>query len=169
MFGIAEMFGGVGHAELPFEEGDGVVDFVDVLIGGGDSGFGDQAGHLAVGEFAEDAGFAEAGAIAAGGGVGVGKDAVVDDVELFQAGEDVVDISGEEGAGGELLLEFADGEGAAAKEAGGVVPESVVIQFLWIQFLRNTRSHALIVATQGTSGNSNRRSTQGSRTLCDVH
>jgi hypothetical protein len=27
----------------------------------------------------------------------------------------------------------------------------------------------LIVATQGTSGNSNRRSTQGSRTLCDVH
>jgi hypothetical protein len=27
----------------------------------------------------------------------------------------------------------------------------------------------LIVATQGTSGNSNRRSTQGSHTLCDVH
>jgi hypothetical protein len=71
------MFGGVGHAELPFEEGDGVADFVDVLVGGGDGGFGDEAGHLAVGEFAEDAGFAEAGAVAAGGGVGIGKDAVV--------------------------------------------------------------------------------------------
>ena len=42
MFGIAEMFGGVGHAELPFEEGDGVADFVDVLIGRGDGRFGDQ-------------------------------------------------------------------------------------------------------------------------------
>lgn len=164
MFGVAEMFGGVGHAELPFEEGDGVADFVDVLVSGGDGRFGDQTGHLAVGQFAENAGFAEAGAVAAGGGVGVGKDAVVEDVDLLQAGEDVVDIGGEEGAGGELLLEFADGEGATAEEAGGVVPESVVIQFL-----RNTRSHALIVATRGASGNSNRRSTQGSSTLCDVH
>lgn len=148
MFGVAEVFGGVGHAELSFEEGDGVVDFVDVLVGRCHGGFGDEAGDLAVGEFAEDAGFAEAGAVAPGGGVGVGKDAVVDDVELFEAGEDVVDVGGEEGAGGEFLLEFADGEGAAAEEAGGVVPESVVVQFL-----RNTRSHALIVATQGASGN----------------
>ena len=148
MFGVAEVFGGVGHAELSFEEGDGVVDFVDVLIGRCDGGFGDEAGDLAVGEFAEDAGFAEAGAVAAGGGVGIGKDAVVQDLDLLQAGEDVVDIGGEDGAGGELFLEFADGEGAAAEEPGGVVPESVVIQFL-----RNTRSHALIVATQGAAGN----------------
>ena len=164
MFGIAEMFGGVGHAELPFEEGDGVADFVDVLIGRCYGGFSNQTGHLAVGEFAENAGFAEAGAVAAGGGVGVGKDAVVDDVELFQAGEDVVDIGGEECAGGELFLEFADGEGAAAEEAGGVVPESVIVQFL-----RNTRSHALIVATLGGSGNSNGCSPRGRSTHCDVH
>jgi microcystin degradation protein MlrC len=116
-----------------------------------------------------NAGFAEAGAVAAGGGVGVGKDAVVDDVELFQAGEDVVDIGGEECAGGELFLEFADGEGAAAEEAGGVVPESVIVQFFWIQFLWNTRSHALIVATLGGSGNSNGCSPRGRSTHCDVH
>ncbi len=148
MFGVAEVFGGVGHAELSFEEGDGVVDLVDVLVGGGDGRFCDQTRHLTVGQFAEDAGFAEAGAVAAGGGVGVGKDAVVEDVGLLEAGENVVDIGGEDGAGGELLLEFADGEGAAAEQARGVVPESVIIQFL-----RNTRSHALIVATQGAAGN----------------
>lgn len=148
MFGVAQVFGGVGHAELPFEESDGVADLVDVLVGGCHGRFGDQARDLPVGEFAENAGLAEAGAVAAGGGVGVGKEAVVEDMELFEAGEDVIDIGGEEGAGGELLLEFADGEGATGEEARGVVPEGVVIQFL-----RNTRSHALIVATQGASGN----------------
>ena len=148
MFGIAQVFGGVGHAKLTFEERDGVIDLVDILEGGGNGGFGHQTGYLAVGQFSENTGFAEAGAIAAGGGEGVGKEAVVQYVELFEAGEDVVDVGCEQRADGEFLLQFADGEGAAGKQARGVVPESFVIQFL-----RYARRHALIVATLGVLGN----------------
>jgi hypothetical protein len=148
MFGVTEVFGGIGHAEFAFEEGDGVIDLIHILVGLNDGGFGDEAGDFAGGEFAEDASFTEAGAVAADGGVGIGKGLVVEDVHLFEAGENVVDGGRSFGTDGQFFLQFADGKSAAAEEAGGVVPESVVIQLF-----RNSRIHLLIVATLGAVSN----------------
>lgn len=103
MFGVTKVFGGVGDAEFSLEEGDGVGDLVDFRVGFGGGGFGDGAGNLAPGKFAEDAGFTDASAVAADDGDGVGEFAVVNDLNLVEAGEHVVHIRGGGGAGGEFF------------------------------------------------------------------
>lgn len=109
MFRVTEVFGRVGNAEFAFEEGDGVFHFVDFGIGLGDGGFGDQSRDFAIGQFAQHAGLAETGAIAADGGIGVGEHSVVEDMGLLQAGENIVDIGGNQRPGVQFILEFANG------------------------------------------------------------
>lgn len=122
--------------------------FVDVLVGVLDGGLGDEARDLAVGEFAENTGLAEVGAVAADGSVGVGEVAVVQDVGLLEAGEYVVDIGGVFGAAGKFFTEFADRKSTAAEQAGGVVPESGIVKFG-----ADPLGHDTIVATICRAGN----------------
>lgn len=130
MFGVGKVGGRIGDTEFPFEKRYGVGDFIDFRVGVLDGGFGNEAGDLAMGEFPEDTGFAKSGAIAADGGVGIGEGAVVQDVRLFQARENIVDIGGKRGAGGQFLLQFPNGKGPATQETCSVVEQFGVIERL---------------------------------------
>ncbi len=141
MFGVGEVRG----TDFAFEKADGVVDFVDFGVGFVDGGFGDRFRDLLGGEFAEDALFAEAGAIAAGGCEGVGVVAVVEDAHFLELGERFGDVGFEGGLGGEFTFEFSDRQGAAGEQAKRIVPQ----RFGVVLFPRAWR-HLPILATQRT-------------------
>ena len=104
MFGIAEVFGGVGNAELALKECHRVFHFVHLTVGLRHRRFGNEPRHLADGKFAQHALLPKAPAVTADGGLGIGEGAVVDDMELLQARENIVDIGGNFRAAKEFLL-----------------------------------------------------------------
>lgn len=123
IFGIFEVGGGVGDANLAFEVGEGEGGFVDFGVGFADGGFGEGFGDLTLGEFAADALGAEQAEVAAAVGVGFGEAFVVEEAGFGEAVEDGGDFGGVFGAGFEFAPELGGGGGAEAEGAEGEVHE----------------------------------------------